>query len=240
MPPTKVRLGKQTAGKVFVVGGNDPTFGDVGAADVTIKTDGAVTASPTIFVEAVNSGDVVATIQGSAILLGLLDLSGGSLQVPQGTTLPSTGLVEGLLFWKSDTNELYFYNGAEWQIFSSAAVANFTLNGTQVSTNSTGFVEIMSFFANLKELFPINDFKLQANLWVTGTATIELRLYNLTDFVPVTNATISSSVTAPTLVEATSSSVPVDGLKQYTLDFRKVGGLPPNAAFVRGAMLRMV
>jgi len=240
MPPTKIRLGKQTAGKTLIVGGNDVTFGDVGAGQVVIETDGAVTTSPTVLIKAVDSGDIVATIQGSAEILGLLDLSGGSLRIPQGTTLPSIGLVEGLLFWKSDTDELFFYNGASWQIFSSAAVANFLLSGNEFSTNSTGFVEIMSFYANLKELFPVNDFKLQANIWVTGTATAELRLYNITDFVPVVNATITFAGTVPTIVESTSSSTPVDGLRQYTLDIRKVGGLPPHAVFVRGASLRQV
>jgi hypothetical protein len=244
MPPeSKIRTDTQAFGKQLILGGTDADagWGDVGAAVVTLRKDTANTVSPVLTIEAVAVADLVASIGGSVDLLGKLDLSAGQLRVPQGTTLPVSGEEEGDLFWQTDTDTLYIYTGTGWQTLSAiAAVANVTLSGSQNGTSSTGFVEVMKFLANLKSLFPINDFKLQANIWVTGSAAVEVRLYNWTDAVAVTNAVVSTTNDVPTLVEATSASTPLDALKEYTLDIRRVGGLPANNAFIRGAMLRKV
>jgi hypothetical protein len=38
----------------------------------------------------------------------------GVLRIPRGTTLPVAGMVEGDLFWKTDTDVLYVYGDAVW------------------------------------------------------------------------------------------------------------------------------
>lgn len=244
MPKTKIRTDEQVFGQTLILGGTDTdtAWSDVGAAAVTLRKDTANTTSPLFTIEAVVVTDLVANIGGSVDLLGKLDISSGQIRVPQGTTLPVSGQEEGDLFWKTDTDELYIYNGSVWQLLSSSisAVANFTLNGSQITSNSTGWVEVMKFFANLKSLFPISNFKLQANIWASGAATVEARLYNFTDITPVTNAIVSIASNTPTLVEATLESTPLDALKEYTLDIRKVGGNPANNVFLRGSMLRKV
>lgn len=46
---------------------------------------------------------------------GTISISGGTLILPQGTTLPSSGLVEGQIFWKTDTNQLFVFDGTIFQ-----------------------------------------------------------------------------------------------------------------------------
>ncbi len=46
---------------------------------------------------------------------GTISISGGTLILPQGTTLPSTGLVEGQIFWKTDTDQLFVFDGTIFQ-----------------------------------------------------------------------------------------------------------------------------
>lgn len=244
MPKTKIRTDEQVFGQTLILGGTDAdtAWSDVGAAVVNLRKDTANTTSAFLSIEAVAVTDLVASIGGSADLLGKLDINSGQLRVPQGTNIPVSGEEEGDLFWKTDTDELYVYNGTIWQLISSsvAAVANITLNGSQTSSNSTGWSEVTKFLANLKSLFPISNFRLQGNIWATGSATVEARLYNFSDAVAVTNAAISLTGTVPTLVEASSDSVPLDALKEYSLQIRKVGGNPANNVFIRGSMLRKV
>lgn len=52
-----------------------------------------------------------------------LDLTNGRLSLPTGTTIPSTGR-EGELFWKSDDNALYTYDGATWVVTATASGVN--------------------------------------------------------------------------------------------------------------------
>lgn len=245
MPVSKIQSDNQIAGGTLNLGGDLTAFGfgpgHVGQVILKDATDGVVLTLDASGTSGTGN-DKMLVLNGNAEILGKLDASGGQLRVPQGTTLPASGMEEGDVFWKSDTDELYIYNGTIWQLATAtvSAMANFALNGSEVSTNSTGFVEVMKFQANLKTAFPFNNFKLQANTWVTGVATGDIRLYNFSDAAVVANAIISVSSGIPTLYESVSASVPIDALKVYTLDFRRVGGVPANIISIRGAMLRRV
>ena len=52
-----------------------------------------------------------------------LDLSNGRLIAPQGTSIPGTGS-EGDLFWKTDTEELYVYDGSSYLLIANNAGTN--------------------------------------------------------------------------------------------------------------------
>lgn len=52
-----------------------------------------------------------------------LDLANGRFRTPQGTSVPGTGN-EGDLFWKTDTEELYAYNGTSWELIANNAGTN--------------------------------------------------------------------------------------------------------------------
>ena len=67
---------------------------------------------------------------------GTISISGGTLILPQGTTLPTVGLVEGQIFWKTDTNQLFVFDGTVFQ----DAVG--TLAQTLVAGNITGGIDI--------------------------------------------------------------------------------------------------
>ena len=56
----------------------------------------------------------VTEVDGGTVT-GTISVSGGTLVLPQGTTLPSTGLVEGQIFWKTDTNQLFVFDGTIFQ-----------------------------------------------------------------------------------------------------------------------------
>lgn len=49
-----------------------------------------------------------------------LDLGSGGLVLPFGTSVPGTG-AEGQTFWKSDSDELYMYNGTSWEVIATAS-----------------------------------------------------------------------------------------------------------------------
>lgn len=52
-----------------------------------------------------------------------LNLADGRLTLPQGTDTPASG-VEGEIFWETDENNIYFYDGDEW-----VSISNITISG---------------------------------------------------------------------------------------------------------------
>lgn len=245
MPVSKIHSDNQIAGGTLNLGGDLSAFGfGSGHVGKVVLRNVADVISVTLDASGTSGtgSNKMVVINGNSEILGRLDASGGVIKIPQGTTLPSSGEQEGDMFWKTDANELYIYNGAAWQLLSSSisALGSLTLNGREVSSKSTGWVEIMGLSVNLRTLFPLFDFKLQAKAWMSGAGTGEIRLYNFTDVVQVPNAIINISSVVPSILEATSASTPIDAQKEYALEFRKTSGVGAINVFVRGAILRRI
>ena len=128
---------------------------------------------------------------------------------------------------------------AVWTEIANAGVS-FEMNGVEVNTNSTGFIEVMRFTINLNTVFGSGDFKLQANAWMSTAITGEVRLFNITDAVQVTNALISITGTIPGVVETVSASTPTNAEKEYALEFRRITGTGGNSITLRGSILKRV
>jgi len=86
----------------------------------------------------------------AATITGDWDISGGALRLPQGASLPGSG-DEGDIFWDTDDDNLYVYDGASWyQVFESFTVAgdsgSDTISGgdTLTVTGGTGITTSVS------------------------------------------------------------------------------------------------
>jgi len=127
----------------------------------------------------------------------------GRFEIPGGTTLPSSA-VAGMLFYKSDTKVVYFYNGASWVAFSSGVAGDYlTKDGTTALTGEwdAGTFEIISDTLNAEDKLFVNSYSVYDTLVAhrqvyVNRDSIEVHtsiLYNIRDTYLTGNESITLS-----------------------------------------------
>lgn len=209
--------------------------------DATTSTKGVVQVGSNV---SVSAGTISVVTLDTAVALqttvtsnasGVIDMDSGALALPRGTVTPTAGN-EGRVFWDTNDDQLFVDDGAAFQPIEQRIL---NVNNTEATTSSTTFTETAAFSANLFKIFP-TGVVLQSQLWFTGgggSPTTEARLFNITDataLVSITGVTAS----APGTFSESSSATPTNAVKDYALQFRRVGGTGTPTAHIRGAILR--